>query len=539
MVSPLTSGRVSVGTAAGDLRRAGGHRQTPAPAARARGLLADPAVVAVAALTLLGAALRLYRLGHQGFWFDEGNTALLVHLAPGKMLGLIPQSESTPPLYYCVAWLWARVFGYGEVGLRSLSAVCGILLVPVVYAAGARLISRRAGVIAAALAACSPLLIWYSQEARSYQMLALLSSLSLLAFAYARSEPTRRVLAAWVLASALALATHYYAVLAVVPEAVWLLWVHRSRRPVQIAVGVVALCGLGLIPLAISQHGTGRGNWISHAPFGRRLGQIVPQFASGFDGPAHSVLEPVAIAIVVLALVLLVTRSSPEPRRGALVAGGLAVAGFVLSLLLVAVGFDDLLTRNLLAIWAACALLVSGGLAVPRPRRVGVVLAVVLCVMGVTTAVGVALQRNYQRPDWRVVARALGTHVPAGGRAILVQHYRDLLPLSLYVPGLKFVRGGGAAVRVREFDVVSFTSPKSSGFCWWGPACNLWPSRAQASYPLAGFHEVARRNELQFTVVRLVAPHPVRVTRGEVARALTTTNFANDELLLQRPPAAG
>ena len=94
----------------------------------------------------------------------------------------------------------------------------------------------------------------------------------------------------------------------------------------------------------------------------------MPQFSSGFDGPAHGVFEPVAIAIVVVALVLLVTRSSASERRGALLAGGLALAGFVLSLLLVAVGFDDLLTRNMLAIWTACALLVAGGLAVPRPR---------------------------------------------------------------------------------------------------------------------------------------------------------------------------
>jgi mannosyltransferase len=520
---------VSVGTAAPHLRRPAARTQ----ASRTRALLADPAVLAVAALTLLAAVLRFYRLGHQGFWFDEGNTALLVHFSPGKMLGLIPQTESTPPLYYCVAWAWARVFGYGETGLRSLSAVCGVLLVPVVYAAGAKLISRRAGVIAAAFAACSPLLIWYSQEARSYEMLALLTGVSLLAFAYARASPTPRILAAWVVAAALALATHYYAVLAVVPEALWLLWIHRSRRGVQIAFAVVGVCGLGLIPLAISQHGTGRGNWIANAPFWRRLGQIVPQFSSGFDGPAHGVFEPVAIAIVVVALVLLVTRASVSERRGALLAGGLALAGFVLSLLLVAVGFDDLLTRNMLAIWTACALLVAGGLAVPRPRGVGVVAAVVLCVMGVTTALGVAFDRTYERPDWRVVARALGTHTPAGGRAILVQHYRDLLPLSLYVSGLKFWRGG-APMRLREFDVVSFTSPASAGFCWWGSACNLWPSRAQSEYPIAGFREVSRRQELQFTVIRLVAPRPVSVTPAEVARALTATHLFNDELILQK-----
>jgi mannosyltransferase len=521
---------VSAGTAAPDLR----HSADRAPVARTRALLADPTVAGVAALTLLAAVLRFYRLGHQGFWFDEANTALLVHFSPGKMLGLIPQTESTPPLYYCVAWVWARVFGYTEAPLRSLSAVCGVLLIPVVYGAGAKLVSRRAGLVAAALATCSPLLIWYSQEARSYQMLALMASLSLLAFAYARARPTPRSLTAWVIASGLALATHYYAVLAVVPEAIWLLVVHRRRRSVQIAFALVGLCGLGLIPLAISQHGTGKGNWIHNSPFWRRLGQLVPQFAAGFAGPAHGVFEPVAVAIVLLAIVLLVTRSGVVERRGALLAGGLALAGLVLSLALVAVGFDDLLTRNMLALWPACALLVAGGLSAPRPRFVGVTAAVVLCVMGLITAGAVAFDRNLERPDWRVVASALG-HARVGGRVILVQHYKDLLPLSLYMPGLAFWRGHDPVpVRVRELDVVSFTSPASAGFCWWGSACNLWPSVMQASYPLAGFHVVSLRHELQFSILRMVASHPVTLTQSEISRVLTSTHLVNDELLTQR-----
>ena len=498
-----------------------------------RVVLADAAVLAVGAITLLAAVLRLYRLGHQGFWFDEGNTALLVHFSPGKMLGLIPQTESTPPLYYTVAWAWARLFGYGETGLRSLSAVCGVLVVPVAYGAGARLISRRAGLIAAALTACSPLLIWYSQEARSYEMLVFLSSVSLLAFAYALADPRPRIVGTWVLASALALATHYYAVLAVVPEAGWLLWVHRSRRPVRVGVGLVGLCGLALIPLAIGQSGTGNASWIAKAPLGRRLGQVVPQFASGFDGPAHSVLAPLAIAVVGLAAVLVFVRSEGGARRGALIAGGIALAGLLLALLLIVGGVDDLITRNVLAIWMPAALFVAGGLAAARARRVGLAAAVVLCAIGVTTAVGVAFDRNFQRPDWRVVARTLGTQPRAPDtRAILIQHYRDLLPLSLYVRGLHFMGRGGATMS--EFDVVSFTSPPSAGFCWWGSACNLWPSRAQSSYPVAGFREVSRRRELQFTIVRMVAPHPVRVTPGDVSRALTATRLANNRLLVQR-----
>jgi hypothetical protein len=251
------------------------------------------------------------------------------------------------------------------------------------------------------------------------------------------------------------------------------------------------------------------------------------------------VIEPVSIAIVVVALVLLVlARPGDAARRGALVAGGLALAGFVLSLVLVAFGFDDLLTRNVLALWPAAALLIAGGLAVGRGRArlLGVGLAVALCLMGLVTAGGFMFDRNLERPDWRVVASALG-HRGVGGnpfsRVILVQHYRDLLPLSLYEPGLKFWRGRGA-VRVRELDVVSFTSPVSAGFCWWGPACNLWPSRMQPSYPVAGFHVVSDRHLLQFSVLRMVAPHPVRLTQGDISRVLASTRLVNDELLTQR-----
>jgi hypothetical protein len=242
-----------------------------------------------------------------------------------------------------------------------------------------------------------------------------------------------------------------------------------------------------------------------------------------------------------------------------LIAGGIGLAGLLLNLLLIAGGVDNLITRNVLALWMPAALFVAGGLAAARARRVGLAAALVLCAFGVTTALGVAFDRNLQRPDWRMVARTLGTHPvaaavagggagavagggagavagsgasPAPARAILIQHYRDLLPLSLYLPGLHFMGRGGATVS--EFDVVSFTSPPSAGFCWWGSACNLWPSRAQSSYPISGFREVSRRRELQFTIVRMVAPHPVRVTPAEVSRALTATRLANNGLLVQR-----
>jgi hypothetical protein len=227
-----------------------------------------------------------------------------------------------------------------------------------------------------------------------------------------------------------------------------------------------------------------------------------------------------------------VTRSEDQARRGALLAGGIALTGFLISLALVVVGFDDLLTRNLLAIWAPAAVLVAGGLAAARAQAAGLLATTALCAIGVVTAAGVAFDRNLERPDWRVVASALGSRSPAGARAILVQHYRDLLPLSLYEPRLKFWPGR-AHIPVRELDIVSFTSPPSAGFCWWGSACNLWPSRTQASYPVAGFRAVSQRHALQFTILRLEASRPVALTPAAVSEVLTATNFSNDELLIQ------
>src|SRR5437870_5379110 len=143
-----------------------------------------PAAV-LAGLVLAGAALRFSTLDVQSFWLDEAYTATLLGHDFGGMLGALPNSESTPPLYYVLAWLWSKPFGTGEVGLRSLSALFGTLTIPVVYAAARELVSERAGLVAAALAAVNPYLVWFSQEARSYALLALLGALSFLYFARA------------------------------------------------------------------------------------------------------------------------------------------------------------------------------------------------------------------------------------------------------------------------------------------------------------------------------------------------------------------
>ncbi len=109
--------------------------------------------LALIGLILAGGALRFGTLGVQSLWYDEAVTAGLVRRSFGGMIRAIPGIESTPPLFWVLLWPWTRVFGQGEFGLRSFSALCGTLAILVAYALGARLAGARGALLAAVLAA--------------------------------------------------------------------------------------------------------------------------------------------------------------------------------------------------------------------------------------------------------------------------------------------------------------------------------------------------------------------------------------------------
>ena len=160
----------------------------------------------VTGLTVAAAGLRFATLDAQAYHHDEIVTASRVLRGSfWHAMDAVGFSESAPPLYYALAWVWTQLTGTGEAGLRSLSALAGVATVPVAYLLGAELRGRRAGIAAAALVAVNPMLLWYSQEARGYALLVLLTSLALLYFLRALDRP-RGNLALWGLFSGLAMA---------------------------------------------------------------------------------------------------------------------------------------------------------------------------------------------------------------------------------------------------------------------------------------------------------------------------------------------
>ncbi len=448
---------------------------------------------------MLAAALRFSTLHVQSYWHDEAVTAhRILHHSLITTLDKIPGSESTPPLYYVLAWLWTRVFGVGEVGLRSLSALIGTATVPVSYLAVRTLTPRRApALITTALAAVSPVLVWYSQEARAYILLVLLGALSFLFFLRAVRSGARRDLVWWAICSALALCTHYFAIFAVLPEAAWLLRSRRagSLRACGLAVAGVGAVAIALVPLAVHQKNQGHTSWISGIPLGTRVGDLLKAFVIGPSGSPTLVLSVLAAGLVALAGLLLVLRGGDRERldaRPPLFVGGVAL---VLPLALAVVGLDYFFPRNLMAAWLPLAAVVALGCGLAAAQRIGAATAVALCAVLLAITISVDTGSRLQRPDWRGVAHVLG---PAGGPRAMVAPSTGDDPLEYYMPGTGRILRRHASVS--EIDLIG------------------WPLAGRRPPRLPGFQLVDRRQVKTLTLYRYRSPQPVLVARSLLLR---------------------
>lgn len=165
---------------------------------------------------LLGLALRLYRLGVESLWYDE---TVSVFLARQSLPNLIAHTarDIHPPGYYLLLHFWQQVTAPTLAhGLEFLyawpSLFCGMLLLPLLYAIGRRLLGGRIALLAVGLAAINPYQVWYSQEVRMYTLGALLGLLCLWAVVKWRGghHVRNRWLWLYAIAAALGLYTLYY-----------------------------------------------------------------------------------------------------------------------------------------------------------------------------------------------------------------------------------------------------------------------------------------------------------------------------------------
>ena len=257
------------------------------------------------------------------------------------------------------------------------------------------------------------MLIWYSQEARSYAVLVFFCAVSLLFFARALRTRDKTDLSLWALASALALCSHYFAFFAIGIEAVWLLVALRFRWRVLAAVGAVGVVGLALVPLLLAQVNPTHIGWIDRSLLSTRFLQTGVSFLAGETG--HVIAEPpreryavVPVILIGAAWLLVAARGTWRERRGALLGAAVGLGVALLSLAAALVGKDYVVERNLLPALLPLGIAAAIGFGAERASRLGLLLAVLLCAYWVGFGIRVTQTPNLQRPDFRGVVDELG-----------------------------------------------------------------------------------------------------------------------------------
>jgi 4-amino-4-deoxy-L-arabinose transferase-like glycosyltransferase len=307
--------------------------------------------------------------------------------------------------------------------LRLPSLVAGVALVPLVYALGIRTVGRSAALAGAALAAVSPLAVFFSAEARAYMLMAFLVCASTLALLNALDGRGRGWWAVFAACAAGSLYAHYTAVFPLAAQAGWALWAQRAAlRPLLIAHGAVAVVYLPWLPEIQSDRGSGfqtaiENVWPFTAEFFAR--SLVTWLAGNpivglthVPGTAGLVLLGLAVALAAFGAVgaFRAWRPTPPAPRTLLIVL-LAAATPVGAALYSLVAPSIFVPRTLLASLPALCLAL-GALAAWLPRPWGAAFAAALLA---ACAVGTAhVLTDERRPGYRASAMEINDAATPG-----------------------------------------------------------------------------------------------------------------------------
>jgi uncharacterized membrane protein len=188
-------------------------------------------------IVMLGMGLRLHELDVDSLWLDEINTTREAQEDLTSVLTRHRHSSYThPPLVDFVTRFFITVAGDSDFVVRTQAMLFGSLTILIAYKVGETLWNRGVGLTGSALLAVNAYHVHYSQEARSYALMAFLALLSLFFLWKALHRNMKRFWLGFIVCTSLSLYNHYFAAL-FLPVAVVLAacvigqnWISLRRR---------------------------------------------------------------------------------------------------------------------------------------------------------------------------------------------------------------------------------------------------------------------------------------------------------------------
>ena len=136
-------------------------------------------IIFVLCITVIAAALRFYKLGEWSFWIEELHSIRTINNLAYSLSSI---ASNTRPVFYLMSKPILDVLGVNEWTTRLLPTIIGIITIPILYWLTKKLFGVSVAVIAAILLSLAPWHIYWSQNARFYTLLLLLTFLSSYAF---------------------------------------------------------------------------------------------------------------------------------------------------------------------------------------------------------------------------------------------------------------------------------------------------------------------------------------------------------------------
>jgi hypothetical protein len=372
-------------------------------------------------LLLLAFALRVFRLGVQSFWADEGYGLYLASASLPDLTRDIFVDLNHVPLYFFALHFWIRLVGDSELAVRYFSLIGGVLTVVLTFRIGRSLLGRAVGIVAAALAAVAPFHVYYSQEARMHIWTTALCLLAANALVWALDRPAAwRRWALFAAAGVLGLYTFYYAGFALaglsLAGGVALLLRRDWRGFVRLGVANAAVLlafapWAALVAVRLAEQAQHKGkDFVTYA---------APDFLNlnwkTFVAGVTAEPERLAWPIWPVALALLLGAVALRRSRYRLILPLYLVVP-LLGVFLVNLRYPHFLPRYLLLATPAFYLLLAGGLVLPLrwPRPAAVVAAPLAVAGGVVflltagqSLANAYFNSAYFRDDYRGVAQTI------------------------------------------------------------------------------------------------------------------------------------
>lgn len=254
-------------------------------------------------ITVLSLIFRIPAL-FQSFWLDEAAQATLSKIPPWNLSW---SGDFQPPLFYLLSYFWQSFGNNSEWFLRILPLFFGVLTILIMHKLIKKMFGSTAAILTSIFLSTSSFHIYYSTEYRMYSLFCLLSVIS-----WSTLYSKRYFL--YALSIAAALYTHYFSILIIISQIIYMLLTRKKSIGVYLkylAVGISPF--LFWIPTMVSQIATSKmllhawPGWsdVAGSSFIRFPILLFSKFTVGMISPVNKIYY--ALVVVIFGVIFLIS----------------------------------------------------------------------------------------------------------------------------------------------------------------------------------------------------------------------------------------